>query len=154
MWRHRLTWGDFMDQNLPRFSSAICSEIPVPPYTQTACKLRLFVNFLMSLPICMHSSRVGVIMIEMGPSVSSNGGWSSICLNIGNKNANVLPLPVFAIPIKSLPDIMAGIACAWIGVGFSKPNLRRIFISFVETPHWAHVFIGFGQPRPMNAHNF
>jgi hypothetical protein len=39
---------------------------------------------------------------------------------MGSKNARVLPLPVFATPITSLPDIIAGIACDWIGVGLKK----------------------------------
>jgi hypothetical protein len=42
-----------------------------------------------------------------------------MCLYIGIRNARVLPLPVLAIPIRSLPDITAGMAWAWIGVGFS-----------------------------------
>lgn len=87
-------------------------------------------------------------MMAMGPSVSSRGGWSRMWRNIGRRKASVLPLPVFAIPIRSRPDMMAGIAWAWIGVGFSKPIFLRMFSSFVETPHWAHVFIGFGQPLP------
>ena len=31
----------------------------------------------------------------------------------------VFPEPVFATPITSRPDMMAGIAWAWIAVGFS-----------------------------------
>ena len=57
--------------------------------------------------------------LPIGPSSSSNGGWSIMCLYIGIRNARVLPLPVLAIPIRSLPDITAGMAWAWIGVGFS-----------------------------------
>ena len=38
--------------------------------------------------------------------------------NIGRRNASVFPEPVLAMPITSRPDIMAGMACAWIGVGF------------------------------------
>lgn len=56
--------------------------------------------------------------------------------------------PVFAMPIKSLPDIIAGTAWAWIGVGLSKPSFFNMFSSLVDTPHWAHVFIGFGHPLP------
>jgi len=33
-----------------------------------------------------------------------------MCRNIGSKNARVLPEPVSAIPITSLPHIIAGIA--------------------------------------------
>jgi hypothetical protein len=46
----------------PRFNSAICSDIPVPPYTHTALRFKDLVNFLHSFPICIHSSRVGVMI--------------------------------------------------------------------------------------------
>jgi len=42
----------------------------------------------------MHKIRA----LPIGPSSLSNGGWSLTCRNIGIKNANVLPLPVLAIP--------------------------------------------------------
>ena len=48
--------------SVPRRSSAICSEMPVPPYTQTVCRPRTLVNFLHSLLIWRASSRVGVRM--------------------------------------------------------------------------------------------
>jgi len=47
----------------PRFNSAICSEMPVPPYTQTTRISRARVNLRHSRPICIASSRVGVNMI-------------------------------------------------------------------------------------------
>lgn len=110
----------------PRFNSAICSEMPVPPYTVTTRKFKGFANLLHSLPICKHNSRVGDIIMAtkrgikpleeeqnhsmfqriispIGPSVSSKAGWSRMCRNMGNKNANVLPLPVLAIPMMSRP---------------------------------------------------
>jgi len=59
----------------------------------------------------------------IGPSSSSSAGWSMMCLNIGSRNASVFPLPVLAMPMTSRPDMMAGIAWDWIGVGFSKPLL-------------------------------
>ena len=46
----------------PLLSSAICSEIPVPPYTQTTWIPRDLVNFLHSDVICIASSLVGVII--------------------------------------------------------------------------------------------
>ena len=73
-----------------------------------------------------HSPQAGLpkTNLPIGPSSSSSSGWSSICRNIGNKKASVFPLPVLAIPIKSRPDIIAGIAWAWIGVGVSNPFLK------------------------------
>ena len=63
--------------------------------------------------------------LPIGPSSSSSSGWSSICLNIGNRKARVLPLPVLAIPMRSLPDMTAGMAWHWIGVGNSKLALKH-----------------------------
>ena len=55
----------------------------------------------------------------MGASVSSRAGWSKMCRNMGNKKAQVLPLPVLAIPIMSFLHIIAGTIWVWMGVGFS-----------------------------------
>jgi hypothetical protein len=46
----------------PRFSSAICSEMPVPPYTHTQRSDSVLVNLRASLLICSASSRVGVMI--------------------------------------------------------------------------------------------
>ena len=37
----------------------------------------------------------------------------------GSTKAAVLPVPVWAMPIRSRPASTVGIACAWIGVGLS-----------------------------------
>jgi hypothetical protein len=69
---------------------------------------------------CTASSRVGV-------SISARTGWragdglalaigANFC-RIGSANPAVLPVPVCAPPITSLPARMTGIACTWIGVG-------------------------------------
>lgn len=47
-----------------------------------------------------------------------------------------------------LPDIMAGMAWTWIGVGFSQFCFFSTSNSFLLTPHCAHVLIGLGQPFP------
>lgn len=60
-----------------------------------------------------------ILSLHIGPSASSSGRWSMMCRNMGRRKAIVLPLPVLAMPMRSLPDITAGIAWAWIGVGFS-----------------------------------
>lgn len=57
--------------------------------------------------------------LQIGPSDSSNGLWSMMCRNMGSRKAMVFPLPVLAMPMRSRPDIMAGMAWAWMGVGFS-----------------------------------
>ena len=38
-------------------------------------------------------------------------------LMIGNAKPAVLPVPVWAAPITSRPDMTTGMALAWIGVG-------------------------------------
>lgn len=47
---------------------------------------------------------------------------------VGSKNAKVFPLPVCAAQSTSLPAMMRGIACFWIGVGF----LCRILVRFPD----------------------
>lgn len=51
------------------------------------------------------------------------GSSDNFC-NIGSAKANVLPLPVFAQPIQSLPAKICGIQFCWIGVGFFKPEIN------------------------------
>ena len=102
---------------------------------------------LISFPICIQSSRVGVIIIAMGPSSSSNSGWALIWRNSGSKKARVLPDPVLAIPIISRPDMITGMAWAWIGVGFSKLAFKISNILDV-TPHCCHALTGRGQVFP------
>jgi hypothetical protein len=38
---------------------------------------------------------------------------------MGSANAAVLPVPVWAPAMRSRPDSTTGMACSWIGVGFS-----------------------------------
>ena len=72
------------------------------PYVRSACVT------------WMQSSRVGV---STSACVSgSSGSTKSI---IGSPNAAVLPVPVCAWPITSLPASSSGIACSWIGLGDS-----------------------------------
>ncbi len=55
-----------------------------------------------------------------------------ICVIIGQRKAAVLPLPVFAKPMTSLPDRTAGIPCACSKSGHSNALLTvNVDISFV-----------------------
>ena len=79
----------------------------------------------MSLVICKHSSRVG-------QTIRACGNLSSLLINCksGSPKAAVLPVPVWANPIKSLvPCNKTGIAFSCMGVGSVNPNtlieLRR-----------------------------
>ena len=40
---------------------------------------------------------------------------------MGSRKAAVLPVPVAAVPMTSLPASAGGMAWAWMGVGCSKP---------------------------------
>ena len=42
-------------------------------------------------------------------------------MKAGMRKARVLPVPVCAMPMRSLPERRYGHACAWIGEGRSKP---------------------------------
>ena len=47
--------------------------------------------------------------------------WVKSLWNAGNKNPQVLPLPVLATVITSRPFKAIGQAWAWVGVGFANP---------------------------------
>ncbi|TNN39442.1 hypothetical protein EYF80_050387 [Liparis tanakae] len=92
-----------------------------------------------------------------------------MCLNMGSRKAMVLPLPVLAMPMRSRPDMMAGMAWAWMGpclrgakgrgfiacglpVASGRPAGRtHLFMAlriFMDTPHCTQVLMGLGQPFP------
>ena len=56
---------------------------------------------------------------------------------------SVLPDPVLATPIKSLPDKMTGIACACMGEGLSNRSLSLTTdIMFSGNNNWDHLVNG------------
>ena len=65
---------------------------------------------------CAASSRVGTNTKIRGPRLFNACGVASK-FKAGNIKAAVLPVPVWADAIKSLPSVITGIACAWIAVG-------------------------------------
>jgi hypothetical protein len=69
-------------------------------------------SFCISTTICWTSSRVGARMMAWGPLPRA----SSISIR-GMPKAAVLPVPVFAWPMTSLPSRASGISPAWIGEG-------------------------------------
>lgn len=63
-------------------------------------------KFKLNLPcIYIANSRVGTKINIIGPPFFL---YTSICTKPGNKYAIVFPDPVYAIPIKSCPDIIIG----------------------------------------------
>mmetsp|Transcript_42269 Transcript_42269/g.51997 ORF Transcript_42269/g.51997 Transcript_42269/m.51997 type:complete len:253 (-) Transcript_42269:107-865(-) len=102
-----------------------------PPYMATTLKPMAEPKRSASASVCCASSLVGDITRSPGPCLS--GLWP--CLRIsqkaGNKKASVLPLPVAAMPITSLPWRASGQVNAWICEGPGKPaRLNCSWISY------------------------
>ena len=73
-------------------------------------------NLSASSLIWTASSRVGASTSMLGP-LRGSGRLLWIIIKPGNRNPQVLPLPVFAMATRSLPCKATGHACAWMGVG-------------------------------------
>ena len=56
--------------------------------------------------------------------------WVMILCSIGNAKAAVLPVPVLAMPMTSLPSRAEGIDWSWIGDGVTKPFALRLRCKF------------------------
>ena len=92
-------------------------SILAPPYTQATLTAGIkWVRSSMSPAICWASSRVGARMTACGYALS---GW--MCSATGMPKAQVLPVPVGALAITSLPCIIRGITFSCISVISSKP---------------------------------
>ena len=101
----------------PDFKDLICLTISCPPYTgNTLMSLMYLASFLISSATCTASSLVGQSTIACGFLTSG-----LIFCNIGIEYAAVLPVPVCACPITSIPSNTAGMACVCIGDVSSKP---------------------------------
>ena len=63
---------------------------------------------------------------------------SAVCCRMGRTKAAVLPVPVWAVPIRSSPASAAGMAASWMGVGLGiaetvdPRHQARIQIELVE----------------------
>ena len=71
-----------------------------------------------------------------------------MCRSAGSTYARVLPDPVLAMPITSRPDMMAGRACAWMGMGPVKPSFRSVSRMDERSPHWFQLRMGLGMSLP------
>ena len=93
-----------------------CGPILTPPIRQAevTCSGLLRKTSRKAL-VCRAISRVGQTTSARTP-LPRPRRWT-----IGRTKAAVLPEPVSARPIRSLPAIASGITSAWIGVGCSKP---------------------------------
>ena len=88
-----------------RFKSRICRSTGTPPTTRAEYRFNPIAKARNSSSICCANSRVGAMIKTLGRSDTP-----VMCSIIGNKNAAVLPVPVLAIPITSLPSMIGVMA--------------------------------------------
>mmetsp|Transcript_90651 Transcript_90651/g.252366 ORF Transcript_90651/g.252366 Transcript_90651/m.252366 type:complete len:290 (+) Transcript_90651:643-1512(+) len=86
----------------------IWSRFGAPPYIETALILRHRPKRLASSSVCCASSRVGDITKRPTPWRSGLQPVRIISLKAGRRKARVLPLPVAAMPMTSLPWMASG----------------------------------------------
>mmetsp|Transcript_13908 Transcript_13908/g.44655 ORF Transcript_13908/g.44655 Transcript_13908/m.44655 type:complete len:309 (+) Transcript_13908:982-1908(+) len=106
----------------PRLSTPICGPFGVPPYTHATLTPAGVPKRSASKWICTASSRVGASTTASGPVIASSGSSSRTRWKMGSRKPSVLPLPVFATAMMSLPPIAIGQACAWTGDGSVHPS--------------------------------
>ena len=109
-------------------SLCFCNSKSRPPVTARTLISLSPVIFFSSLATCWDNSRVGVIT-----SACTYGLVVSIFSTKGTKNAKVLPVPVCALAITSLPAYKAGIACSCTGMGFLIPILVNCSTVWAQT---------------------
>ena len=84
--------------------------------------------------ICLASSRVGA---RINPRTVLGSGFLPAASNVatrGRPKAAVLPVPVWAKPMTSLPSSTAGIAWVCMGVGSVMPRAANRFTSVLGKP--------------------
>ena len=103
----------------PPRSPIICGLIETPPNTTAifgTCGRRS-PRLRSTSPTWAASSRVGTSTRARTRRGAGAGPFCCSRCSRGKPKAPVLPEPVWADPTRSLPARMAGMACAWIGVG-------------------------------------
>jgi hypothetical protein len=88
-----------------------------PPKTVATLRFRYLPYSLKLSAIWLASSRVGASTTQRAPLRGAGRGSSSRRCRIGRAKAAVLPVPVWAMPKRSLPAMTGVIAWDWIGVG-------------------------------------
>mmetsp|Transcript_20472 Transcript_20472/g.56809 ORF Transcript_20472/g.56809 Transcript_20472/m.56809 type:complete len:423 (-) Transcript_20472:7-1275(-) len=106
-------------------------DVAQRPFGWLPFDLECFTSFAASSEICTTSSLVGANAKQMGfAEPFGTGSCASMWTIAGNKYASVLPLPVFAMPVRSWPPRTMGKACAWIGRGASIPMPASASITY------------------------
>ena len=125
----------------PRLSRSACLNSDAPPTTiATLTEVPLVKTSRLSA-IWLTNSRVGAKISAR--TVLGAGGWprSRMRCNKGRPKAAVLPVPVCARPIRSLPAMICGIACTWIGEGIFNWVFSSAFRMVSERPRSAKVVV-------------
>ena len=68
---------------------------------------------------------------------------------VGAGSPSVLPDPVLATPMTSLPDMMTGSACLWMEKGAAYPRASSSRSTGSGRPVWSHVKMGRGAFLPL-----
>mmetsp|Transcript_4028 Transcript_4028/g.12915 ORF Transcript_4028/g.12915 Transcript_4028/m.12915 type:complete len:246 (+) Transcript_4028:310-1047(+) len=117
-----------MTTSTPRRTRTPWSCTEWPPTMAATRTSECSPSFFTSSSICSASSRVGAMMSARGPSSPTRSrmraGSPRMYSTMGMTNAAVLPEPVSAMPMMSRLRCPIGMACIWIGVGFSYPASR------------------------------
>ena len=105
----------------PARTACSWSRSEVPPISKAAAGSRLPRSCSYCLPICSANSRVGT-----STNASSFASFVSNSLSMtGSRKARVLPVPVWAVAMMSLPRTACGMAAAWTSVGLINSAARR-----------------------------
>ena len=124
----------------------------VPPYRIAVLTSVPVANLRDSSLIWMASSLVGVMITAWGACAESPEPEGALVVMmrsmIGRRKAAVLPLPVWALAIRSLPAMMIGIPCFWTGVGTVYSALKTFSSRTVDSPDDWKLLIGGGLFSP------
>ena len=101
----------------PRLMAVTCAFCPTPPKTTVCLKGMSRPYTFNASPICTASSRVGASIRARVDFAKGLFSYRLKWWRIGRPNAAVFPVPVCAIPKRSLRSIRSGIAFSCIGVG-------------------------------------
>ena len=131
-WRPRKSTslpGVAMSACAPSRIDCSCLRSLIPP-TATAARIAVPAAIFAKVSwICSASSRVG---LRMTARIPEGDGCPSRRWITGRTNANVLPVPVWAVATRSRPANAGGMDWACTGVGWAKPCLARLLFSGAE----------------------